>query len=146
GAFYVWTRAEIGEALGEDAAMFAAHYGVAEEGNVPEQLDPQGELRGKNILMQRRSLAATARAHGLEVEAASERIAAALEKLRERRDRRQRPLREDKIITAWNGLMISAMAKAAQVLGGGAANEEEKRYLRAATRATEFVEGELYDG
>src|SRR5205814_1418868 len=42
GAFYVWTRGEIVEALGEDAPMFAAHYSVAENGNVPAQLDPQG--------------------------------------------------------------------------------------------------------
>ncbi|HYD85161.1 MAG TPA: DUF255 domain-containing protein, partial [Opitutus sp.] len=106
GAFYVWTRAEIAAALGDDAPMFAAHFGIAENGNVPEDLDPHGELRGKNILAQRQSLAATARAYGLELEAASERIAAALAKLRAVRERRPRPLRDDKIITAWNGLMI----------------------------------------
>jgi uncharacterized protein YyaL (SSP411 family) len=151
GAFYVWTRAEIAAALGDDAPMFAAHFGVAENGNVPDDLDPHGELRGKNILAQRQSLAATARAYGLELETASERIAAALAKLRSVREWRPRPLRDDKIITAWNGLMISALAKGAQVLVGAMDgekekyNEERERLLGAATRAAEFLRRELYD-
>jgi len=116
GAFYVWTHAEIAAALGEDAPMFCAHFGVSENGNVPAQLDPHEEFGGKNILAQRQTLAATAHAYGLSVEEASERILGALEKLRAVRNRRPRPLLDDKIITAWNGLMISALAKGHQVL------------------------------
>ena len=157
GAFYVWTAAELAEGLGEDAPMVAAHFDVAESGNVPERLDPAREFAGKNILAQRQPLATTAAAAGLTVEQANERILAALEKLRAVRATRPRPLRDDKVIVAWNGLMISALAKAHQVLGStteGAAgredereneNEERERYLKAATRAAEFVERELYD-
>lgn len=143
GAFYVWTLPEIQEALGEDAPFFCAHYGVVENGNVPAELDPHGELRGKNILAQRQSLVATARVYGLDLEQANDRVLRCLETLRTIRARRPRPLRDDKIITAWNGLMISALAKGAQVLIGD--EEEQARYLAAATRAAEFIERELYD-
>ena len=136
GAFYVWNKGEIDARLGADAAFFCAHYGVKEDGNVVH--DPQGEFTGKNILMQRQSLAVTARTFALEVEPASNRLLGCLEKLRAVRARRPRPHLDDKIITAWNGLMISALAKGAQVLG-------EKSYLTAATRAAEFIARELYD-
>jgi len=143
GAFYVWTRAEIAAALGAEAEFFCAHFGVEEGGNVPAQLDPHGELGGKNILAQRQPLAETARKFSLSPEEANERLLVALAKLREVRGARPRPLRDDKVITAWNGLMISALAKGAQVLG--AEKAEGEKWLGAATRAAEFVERELFD-
>ncbi len=136
GAFYVWTKAEIDAVLGADAAFFCAHYGVKPDGNVAH--DPQGEFTGKNILMQRQSLVVTAREFQLGIEAASTKLLDALDKLGAVRARRPRPQRDDKVITAWNGLMISALAKGAQVLG-------ETAHLTAATRAAEFIERELYD-
>jgi uncharacterized protein YyaL (SSP411 family) len=138
GAFYVWTHEEIDDVLGADAAFFCAHFGVEAGGNVPAVSDPHGEFRGKNILRQRRPLAATAAAFKLGLSDANDRLLAGLKRLRERRSHRPRPLRDEKIITAWNGLMISALAKGAQVLG-------EAGHLAAATRAAEFVERELYD-
>ncbi|HWA87615.1 MAG TPA: thioredoxin domain-containing protein [Opitutus sp.] len=149
GAFYVWTRAEIAAALGSEGELFCAHFGVTEEGNVPSQLDPQGELRGKNVLVQRRSLAETARQFSLAPQDANDRVLAALAKLREVRRRRPRPLRDDKIITAWNGLMISALAKGASVLEGGrgraGGDSPAGGLLAAATRTAEFVQRELFD-
>ncbi len=136
GAFYVWAKDEIEAVLGAEAAFFCAHYGVKPGGNVDH--DPQGEFTGKKVLMQRQSLATTARDCGLGVAAASDRLLEGLAKLRARRAQRPRPQLDDKIITAWNGLMISALAKGAQVLGDPA-------YLTAATRAAEFVQRELYD-
>ena len=145
GAFYVWTQAEIADVLGDDAPLFSAHYGVAENGNVPAELDPQGELKGKNVLMQRQSIGQTAKAYGLEVVEANDRVLAALETLRARRNERPRPLRDEKIITAWNGLMISALAKGAQVLRAGGEEPPASRLLQAATKAAEFLERELHD-
>ncbi|MBC7368942.1 MAG: thioredoxin domain-containing protein [Undibacterium sp.] len=149
GAFYVWTHGEIAAVLGGDADFFSAHFGVKVEGNVPVQLDPQGEFPGKNILAQVRPLAESARVAGLTTEEASERLRGALAKLKTVRAARPRPLLDDKVITAWNGLMISALARGAQVLGGGGEKEEGKeereRLLRAAVRAAEFVERELHD-
>jgi hypothetical protein len=139
GAFYVWSHAELTAALGADAEFFDQHFGVKPEGNVPAELDPQGEFTGKNILQQVRPLAESARAAGLTTEQASERLRAGLAKLKAVRAGRPRPLRDDKVITAWNGLMISALAKGHQVLGDDAV------YLTAAVKAAEFVERELYD-
>ena len=143
GAFYVWTAAELRAAVGEDGALIAAHFGCADGGNVAAELDPQGELRGKNILVQRGSLDETARQFGLTPEETNARLIAALEKLRAARVERPRPLLDDKIVTANNGLMISALARGAQILGGE--KEERERLLRAAGRAAEFVECELFD-
>ncbi|MBI3887165.1 MAG: thioredoxin domain-containing protein [Opitutae bacterium] len=136
GAFYVWTKEELVRELGADAEFFCTHYGVREDGNVAP--DPQGEFTGKNILRQRQSLTVAARTHGLELADAEARLLAGLEKLRGVRARRPRPQLDDKIITAWNGLMISALAKGAQVLG-------EPEHLAAAVRAAEFLHRELYD-
>ncbi len=138
GAFYAWTAEELRAALGAGHPLFAAHFGVEEQGNVPAQLDPHGELRGKNILRGQRSLGETAAKMGVTAEAANDALLAALARLRAVRAGRPRPLRDDKILTANNGLMISALAKAHQVLGDAA-------FLDAATRAAEFIERELFD-
>ena len=136
GAFYVWTKEELARELGGDTEFFCTHFGVKDGGNVAH--DPQAEFTGKNILRQRQSLTMTALKHGLELPAAEARLVGALEKLRGVRARRPRPHLDDKIITAWNGLMISALAKGAQVLG-------EPGHLAAAIRAAEFIQRELYD-
>src|SRR5438094_5299581 len=61
GAFYVWTKKEIDDALGDGAEIFDFHYGVQPHGNAPEGSDPQDEFRGKNILIERHSIAETAK-------------------------------------------------------------------------------------
>ncbi len=138
GAFYVWSAEELQALLGEDYALCAAHFGVQPEGNVAPALDPHGEFRGKNILMARAPLAATAEKCGLSQEQAEARLLAILARLRTVRASRPRPHLDNKILAAGNGLMISAFAKARQVLG-------EPAYLAAATRAAEFLQSELYD-
>jgi uncharacterized protein len=136
GAFYVWTSQEIDAALGAEAKFFSAHFGIKPEGNVAN--DPHDEFSGQNILRQRQSLVVTARAFDLEIEEASAKLLDCLGKLRSVRARRPRPHLDDKVITAWNGLMISALAKGNQVLG-------EAELLAAATKAAGFVDTELYD-
>jgi uncharacterized protein YyaL (SSP411 family) len=144
GAFYVWTRAEVEAAVGDDAVLVCEHFGIAAEGNVPMQLDPHNEFTGKNILMQRRPLVETARVLGLAPEVAAGRLGAALEKMRIARERRPRPHLDDKIITAWNGLMISALARGS-VSGAGCLADVREGYRAAAVRAAEFIRRELYD-
>ena len=145
GAFYVWTPAEIEAVLAPaDAALVCAHLGVTAEGNVPAHLDPHHEFTGKSILMQQRSLAETAQACGLAPEVAAEKLGAALEVLREVRAKRPRPHLDDKIITAWNGLMISALARAA-VSPAECLADVRDGYRAAAVRAAEFIERELFD-
>ena len=157
GAFYVWGAAELRAVLGEGAAFFEAHFGVREAGNVEAARDPHGEFTGMNILAQRRLLGETAARFGLTPEQASDRLLAALAMLREVRARRPRPLLDDKIVTANNGLMISALAKGHQVLElsegrdgppgrpSDSARPAVAPYLQAAVRAAEFVRRELYD-
>ena len=124
GAFYVWTKQEIDDALGEDAPIFSFHYGVEEKGNAPAGADPHGEFVGKNILIERHSLAETARFRSTDVSPVDDKdeeairglLAQSRQKLFSIRSKRPRPHLDDKIIAAWNGLMISAFARAAQVL------------------------------
>ena len=137
GAFYVWEQSEVVVALGEEtAAVFNYHYGVEPGGNVPS--DPRDEFRNQNILVVRHPLAETGRKFGQSADAVRDLLAAARLKMLELRTRRSRPRLDDKTLTAWNGLMISAFARAAQVL-------EEPRYLAAAQRAAGFVETRLFD-
>jgi uncharacterized protein len=139
GAFYVWDRKEIDAVLGASAGIFNFHYAVKAEGNVPSGGDPHGEFTRKNILIELGSLASTAKHFGKDESETEEALAAARETLFAFRAKRPRPHLDDKIITAWNGLMISAFARAAQLL-------DDAKYLEAATRAATFLSKELYDG
>lgn len=140
GAFYIWTAGDIERILGKPAGEWFCHrFGVVDGGNVPEAQDPHHEFTGRSILFAAHTVEETAARFGI----AAERIAAALEdargKLLEERSRRPRPHLDDKILTAWNGLMISALAQGSQILG-------EPRYLEAARRAADFVLGRMYEG
>ena len=138
GAFYVWTEKEVDQALGNDSAIFKYHFGVQPHGNAPEGSDPQDEFRSKNILIQRHTTSETAKEFKESEDKVRQSLARSREKLLSIRSQRPRPHLDDKIISAWNGLMISAYARAAQAL-------DEPRYLERATRAARFVRANLYD-
>src|SRR5438309_9289462 len=138
GAFYVWTKKEIDAALGDAAEIFDFHYGVQPHGNAPEGSDPQDEFRDRNILIERHPIAETAKHFKKSENEVQQSLARSREKLLSIRAKRPRPHLDDKIIVSWNGLMISAYARAAQALG-------EPRYLAVATRATKFLRANLYD-
>ena len=110
-----------------------------------------GELRGKNILIRgvasavgrarREALGATPKAFTVDkkgAESVQKSLAESRQKLFSIRSKRPRPHLDDKIIAAWNGLMISAFARGGQILG-------DTSYLKTATRAAEFVATQLYD-
>jgi uncharacterized protein YyaL (SSP411 family) len=138
GAFYVWTEKQIDAGLGDDSAVFKFHYGVQAHGNAPEGSDPQDEFRGKNILIERHTIAETATHFKKNEDQVRDSLRRSRETLLSIRNQRPRPHLDDKIIAAWNGLMISAYARAAQVL-------DEPRYLESATRAAKFLRANLYD-
>jgi len=146
GAFYVWTREEIERALPPlEAALVRAHFGVEDGGNVPPELDPHGEFAGRNILRQRRPFAETAEALGLsDVAAAADRLSGAFERLRAVRAARPRPHLDDKLVAAWNGLALSALARAA-VHPAGCLADKRPFYLEGALRCARFIERELLD-
>jgi len=135
GKFYVWTLGEIEDVLGpEEAALFARVYGIEQKGN---WIDPAGgHLTGTNILHLAGDPAAIAR----ETELPPEELARSLDRDRAAlllvRSRRPRPFKDDKVLTAWNGLMIAALAKIAVALG-------EPKYAEAAVRAAAFIETHL---
>ena len=138
GAFYVWTKKDVDTALGDAAEIFDFHYGVQPNGNAPEGSDPQGEFAGKNILIERHTIAETAKQFKKSEDEIRQSLARSREKLWSIRTKRPRPHLDDKIISAWNGLMISAYARGAQILN-------EPRYLESAVRAAKFVRAQLWD-
>ncbi len=138
GAFYVWTKKEIDDALEDSAVVFDFHYGVQAHGNAPEGSDPHDEFRGKNILIERHTIAETSQHFKKSEAEITNVLAQSRQKLFAIRAQRPRPHLDDKIISSWNGLMISAYARAAQVI-------DEPRYLEIATRSANFVRSKLYD-
>ena len=137
GAFYVWTAAEIARLLGTDEArLFGFAFGVQADGNVLGE--SAGELAHLNVLYREHSDAETAAHFKFAVPATHARLAAAARVLATARDLRPHPFCDDKIVTAWNGLAISAFARAAQVLGDPA-------WAETATRAALFVQTKLFD-
>ncbi len=136
GAFYVWTKDEIDRLLGaEKAKVFDFHYGVEAKGNAAE--DPQGEFKGKNILIQRHDVGETAKKFDLTNEKVEQLLTESRKILFDARAKRPRPHLDDKVLTAWNGLMISAFARASQVL-------DDPAYLEAANKAADFIQQKLY--
>jgi uncharacterized protein YyaL (SSP411 family) len=135
GAFYVWTKDEIREILGEKSDVFCYHYGVEEEGNAP--LDPQQEFTGRNILYGAHTVSETARFFSSEPDSIRYGLAAARKVLSSVRARRPRAALDDKILTGWNGLTISALARAAAPL-------RRPGYRSAAVEASEFIRRRLF--
>jgi uncharacterized protein YyaL (SSP411 family) len=121
---------------GPASDWFCYRYGVREGGNVEN--DPHGEFTGKSILYQQYTLEQTADHFGQPVGEMDATLDNAARILLQARAKRVRPHLDDKILTSWNGLMISAFAKGGAVL-------EEPRYAEAARRAAGFIAGRLYD-
>ncbi len=130
GRFYLWTPDEIAAVLDPDAArLVTAHLGITLPGN----------LDGRNVLHIVRPLADVATDQGLTPEQAQAALDESLARLQAARAHRVPPLVDRKVVTAWNGLAISALARGGRVL-------DEPRFTAAAVRAAEFALGTLADG
>jgi len=130
GWFYIWSWNEVAELLEEKARWIAFRYGMKPEGNVVN--DPHGEFIGRNILFQAHTLEETAHHFDHPSDLVMQGIAEAQAKMFAARAARVRPHLDDKILTAWNGLMISAIARGAAIL-------DEPTYAAAARRAADFI-------
>ncbi|MFH1717178.1 MAG: thioredoxin domain-containing protein [Planctomycetota bacterium] len=129
GTFYLWDRKQITSILDkEQARLFNAYYGVTDAGNFE---------KGKTILNITKSVDELQREFQMDRTAVVTTLESARVMLFEERAKRIRPHRDDKVITAWNGLMISSLAYGGAVL-------EERKYVEAAERAAEFVLGTLH--
>lgn len=138
GAFYIWKNSELEKLLGEDTDLFTAVFGVKENGNAPEGSDPHGDLSGTNTFIRTLTDEEAAEKFSLSPGQVATRLNAAREKLFNVREKRPHPHLDDKILTAWNGLMISAFARAHQYLS-------DASYLASATRAASFIRENLYN-
>ncbi len=137
GAYYLWTHREIDQLLGEPAASwFSYRYGVGPHGNV--ESDPHDEFAGKNILFEAHTIEETAQRFSVPVAEMERSLAHGSEKMLAARSKRVRPHLDDKVLTAWNGLMISALAKGGAILS-------EPRYSTAAARAAQFILNRMCD-
>ena len=129
GVFYLWNPEQIASVLDKDqASLFNAYYSVTEKGNFEE---------GKTILNSTTSIKQLGKKFKKDHTAVLNILTTARTKIFDKRSKRIRPHRDDKVITAWNGLMISSLAH------GGAVLQEEK-YIRAAERSAQFILNTLY--
>ncbi|HKM99106.1 MAG TPA: thioredoxin domain-containing protein [Candidatus Binataceae bacterium] len=130
GKFFIWTPEEVDRILGPELSEIAARY---------FDISVEGNFEGENILHRTIEPADTARMFGKsegEIESA---IATIRQKLLAEREKRVHPARDDKILTAWNAMMISAFAE-------GYRAHHEPRYLDAARRAIDFIMTKMWDG
>jgi uncharacterized protein len=135
GKFYVWRRSEIETILGaEEAALYCRAYQIEAEGNWRDEAS--GRVPGTNIPHLDENPAAIAKELEIEPVELARRLESARQKLFEARERRVRPHKDDKILTSWNGLMIVALAKAAQAF-------DDPSYAEAAERALGFLSAKL---
>jgi uncharacterized protein YyaL (SSP411 family) len=127
GKFFVWTAAEIHSALGpSEGAMFCAYYDVTAGGN----------FEGSNILNVTRSMEEVAAEFGVSVEALEDTLSRGKQSLFAIRDRRVKPGRDEKVLTAWNGLMLVSFAEASIIL-------KRDDYREAAIKNAQFVVDKL---
>ncbi|CAM6089523.1 unnamed protein product [Calypogeia fissa] len=157
GSFYVWTSQEIETHLGKGmAAVFAKHYYVKPGGNcdLSRGSDPHNEFAGKNVLIDRQGLGETAPKVGMSVEELDKELGKSREELYGHREKRPSPHLDDKVIVAWNGLAISAFARASRILkmephglkyNFPVTGCDCREYLVAAERAARFIRTKLYN-
>ena len=135
GKFYVWTEAEVNEILGKkDGELFNEIYRLQKEGNFQDEATHQ--KTGANIPHLRKSLDDHAQERKLDPEEFRKKINALKTKLFTTREKRIHPQKDDKVLTDWNGLMISTFAQSAKAL-----NNDE--YLKVAQEAADFCLSEL---
>ena len=130
GKFFVWTPSEIEELLGEtDAQIFNFYYDISEEGNFEE----------KNILNVNNSISETAEALKVPEEKLIEVLQSGKTKLFSEREKRIKPFRDEKILTAWNGLMLATFSEASAIL-------QSDEYLEIARNNADFMLQNLQTG
>ena len=123
GEYYVWELKEVLNLLGPDhAKIFARAYGIT----------PSGKFSRKNVLHLKESMEKISEADGRAIFEVQHILRKGKQTLWEAREKRQKPGTDEKIITAWNGLMITAFSRGASAFG-------ESKYLEAASRSARFI-------
>jgi len=123
GKFFVWTEEEISQILGEEASeIFCRIYDVSEEGNFEE----------KNILHPILTLEQASKFFRRDLKEIESLVSDAKRKLFQEREKRPKPFRDEKILTSWNGLMLSGFAEAIKI-------SPHPSYLEATNRTVDFI-------
>jgi uncharacterized protein YyaL (SSP411 family) len=123
GKFFVWTPEEISAILGaDDARIFNFYFDVTEHGNFEE----------KNILNVKNSIEVSAEQLQISEEKLKEILERGGKLLFEEREKRVKPFRDEKVLTAWNGLMLAAFSEASAIL-------DDKQYLEIAKQTADFI-------
>ena len=137
GVFYIWSKEELIEILGpEDGSRMAKIFGFSDNGNFRDEAS--GKSTGNNIPYLPRNKDELAKKSGMSLDEFDGFVEMSRQQLFDVREKRIHPLKDDKILTDWNGLMIAALALGGQVL-------DEPDYITAAERAAGFVEKNLRD-
>ena len=137
GAYYTWTIDEIEQILGsENGKRFTKIYGFEKNGNFFDE--STGHSNGKNIPYLSREIKVLSKKHKMEEELMRTFIKSSIDKLYKERSKRIRPLKDDKILTDWNGLMIASLA-----YGGLVLNDES--LIKSAKKAYNFINEKLTD-
>jgi len=146
GAFYVWSFKELTQVLGpRDGPVCAQHWGVLPDGNVAPEYDPHDEFMNQNVLSIRATPSKLAKDFGLSDEEVVKIIKSGKQKLHDYRERtRGHPDLDDKIVVAWNGLAIGALAKCS-VLFEEIESSKAVQCREAAARAISFIKENLFD-
>ncbi len=135
GKYYLWTEEEIRKVLPDEEANLAVKvFNIEKKGNFFEEAT--GRKSEQNILHMGMPIKETASKMGIPKDDLLNRLDKIRSILFAHRERRPHPQRDDKILTDWNGLMIAALAKAAQIF-----NKEE--YIRAALKAADFIQEKM---
>ncbi|HHN81141.1 MAG TPA: thioredoxin domain-containing protein, partial [Methanomicrobia archaeon] len=138
GGYYLWSFEELERTLNESELVVAKGvWGVSSKGNMPDEVT--GEPSGRNVLYRPRPLSDVAEELEMDDSELSERMEHLRSRLLSLRNERTHPMKDDKVLTDWNGLMIAACARASSVLGSD-------RYLSIAEEAVEALLSHVYDG
>lgn len=127
GLYYTWTYDEVMQALGEEGTLFCKFYDITREGN----------FEGRNILHTSLSLEEFASENKQESNELQRLFEVQRRRLLDIRDKRVHPLKDDKILSSWNGLMIYTFAEAGNAF-------QEEVYLQAAIKAARFIKKNLW--
>ncbi|HXV84444.1 MAG TPA: thioredoxin domain-containing protein, partial [Candidatus Binatia bacterium] len=128
GKFFVWTPEEVTRILGEERSeIFCRIYDVSEQGNFEE----------KNILHPILTLEQASKLFHRDLEKIESLVSDAKEKLFQEREKRRKPFRDEKILTSWNGLMLSGLAEAIKI-------SPHPTYMDAANRTVDFIFSKMF--
>ena len=137
GKFYVFNPPEIRELLGkEDSKLVIEHFGVTDKGNFEEE--STGRYTGNNILHEKVSLSELENQFDLTEKELADRLEISRNQLLAARDKRVRPLLDDKILVDWNGLMIGALSMAGRAF-------DDQSFIDGAKNAANFINASLLD-